>query len=245
MTFRDEGETPGMTQIIEELIEDRLYSLNTFMPGTIKKVDKVRGLVAVQPDFMRVWADDDEPSEYPIIEGVPLWELRAGEARINMPVKVDGKCMIVFSQRALERWKLTGDKTRPGDTRLHHLSDAICIPGLYPIKDAKPLSDELSIEFGKASISFKDSETITAKVVSGILMMNKDGKFKISNGSSELLTLIKEFMIQEEAIVDAVQKMTFPTSLGPSGTVIDPMPFSQAMQEMAKIRKKLTQLILE
>jgi hypothetical protein len=245
MSIRGEEETPTLTEIMEELIEDRLYDVNTMMPGTIKSVDKARGLVSVQPDFMRVYQGSDEPVPYPTIEGVPLWELRAGEAVIRLPVKVGGKCMIIFSQRALEKWKAQGGTTRPGATRLHHLSDAVCIPGLYPVKDAKPLPDDLSIEFGKATMKFKDSDSMTLQIVNGTLKMDKDGKFKLSNGSSNVLVLLKELMMVEEEVIDAMTKMTFPTALGPSGTVINPAPFIKAVQDIGKIRKKLTQMILE
>ncbi len=245
MSMRGEEQTATLNEVIDEQIEDRLYALNTMMPGTIKSVDKTRGLVSVQPDFLRVYYGSEKPEPYPVIEGVPLWELRAGDAIIRVPVKVDGKCMIIFSQRALDKWKATGNPTRPGDTRLHALSDAICIPGLYPVKDAKPLLDELSIEFGKTTLRMKDSDSLTIQIVNAILQVNKDGKFKLSNGSSNMLVLLKELMMVEEEVVKAMTLMQFPTSLGPTGTVIDPSPFKKAEQDIAKIRKKLTQMILE
>lgn len=240
--MRTPNESPELSEVIQELIEDRLFELNTAFPGTIKRIDKAKGLVDVQPTLKRRYVDQTEAVTPPIIRGVPLWQYRAGTARVNMPVKVDQRVMVICCQRSLDRWKVSGAADVPGSSRVHSISDAVAIPGLYPVSEALPIEDNLVFQFGQAIVKLLEDEEINLEVTSAKMRMLKDGKFSIGNGTVEVIDMLIQAVQVQVDQATAVTTMTFPTSLGPTGPVIDPSPWTQAIADGNAIIQKLTKL---
>lgn len=84
---------------------------------------------------------------YPEMRDVPICvPCVPGVGLLTLPIKPGTKCILVFSDRSLEEFLQTGRPGMPdppgGDftitPRQHHLSDAICIPGLITDVDTVP-----------------------------------------------------------------------------------------------------------
>ena len=242
---RGAQQTPTLFQVIAEAIEAKLRSVFTMLPGTVVSVDKTTGLISAQPDFSSLFADaPDTPVPLPEIPGIPVYEVRAGAARISVPVKKGDKVTLIFSSRALDDWKRSGARAVPPSGRTHALSDAVAFPGLYAQNEALPLTDDLLIEFGAAKIKLVQDELIEMKVTNGTLAVNKQGKFKITNGTTDVLVQLSEALGRNITAIDEFLLATFPTALGPSGTIVNPLPFQQLKQQTTKAKKLVDQLIM-
>lgn len=223
------NETPSWAEIIFEAIEDRLYDLNICMPGTVQAYDPAENLAEVAPDFQRLYADEDSGVDLPIINGVPVAFPRAGKAALTFPIKQGHKVLLVFSQRSLEKWKSNGAKALPGDTRIMHISDAVAIPGVYPVNDSVVIDpDNLILRFGSAKVTLIEDEEVTIEALNGKLSVTKDGKVTIGNGSIDLLKLVDDTLTE-------IQKLTVPTAVGPSGVPVNAAAFATIQQQLAQI----------
>ncbi len=240
--MRDPNETPELTEVIEELIEDRLMELNTQFPATVKAVNKAQGLIDVMPDFKRRYADQEKPVDPPTIRGVPWWSMRIGTLRTNFPVKVGDRVWCMCSQRALQKWKDTGALDTPGSSRIHSISDAVAIPGFYPIPESKPIGDNYVMEYGDASIEMIEGEEVAIKVVKALMRLTKDGKISLTEGTVELIDMCIQALEAQNATIDLMLAMTFPTSLGPTGTMINAADFNQQKQKNQQLIDKLSKL---
>lgn len=227
--LRHPSESASLIQVFENIMEDRLALLNVSMPAKVTSIDSLTGLLSVQPCFKRQYIDQVNPVNLPIIEGVPLAEIRAGDAIISVPIAEGDFVTLWFSQRSLEKWKTDGRTDITGDSRKHHISDAIAYPGGYPIsKNIKTDRTALIMQYGGSKVSLKKDESVDIECVTSKINMTKDGKIKIGNGSVDLLDLLNTFL-------DEFTKATYPTALGPTGTVVNPLPFQAIIQKLATI----------
>lgn len=84
-----------------ELIQSQLVDVNTCVPGEI--VSYADGRARVLPTVKKRFADGDV-LDYPIIPNVRVcWpSFHGGEAGMKGPIKAGDKCLIVFSQQAVD-----------------------------------------------------------------------------------------------------------------------------------------------
>lgn len=116
-------------------------NLNTCLPGKITRViDYKKRKVSVQPTIRRVYLDE-EVLEPPVIDNVTLQYTGTEDAIIKFPIKVGQNVLLIFSQRSLDNWLLSGDVSLPGSKRKFDISDAIAIPSLQTFNTDHPLID--------------------------------------------------------------------------------------------------------
>lgn len=214
-------ETPSFYEIIDDIVDDKLFDLNIAMPATVVSVDAKKRRVSVQPSFRRVFVNIPEPVDIPVIQDVPLAEIRANDALISMPIAKGDHVLLIFSQRDLTDWKKTGGRDVPATSRRNHLSDAIALPCLYPSDHAIDVDpNALVVRYGGSRISLKKSESLKLEAVNAKLDMTKDGKFYVGNGTVELLDLLNQTLTQIQNTLDGILALTV---LAPSGTTSTPI----------------------
>ncbi len=108
--------------------------LHVALPGVVTAFDAVTKLVDVQP-LLKTRKDGDQTATTPaVIPRVPVaWPMTAAAA-VYMPIAKGDPVMLVFSDRALDRWK-TGTGAIPAEPRLdrqHELTDCWAVPGGFP-----------------------------------------------------------------------------------------------------------------
>ena len=119
---------------ISKNMKEAMKGIHTAMPGTIVSFDSSTGLATVSPS-MKFKKPDGTTIDYPAITGVPVIIPQAmGQgATIAFPIKAGDGCLIVVAEQSIDFW-LYGQET---DTDLDFdLSNAICIPGLFPSANA-------------------------------------------------------------------------------------------------------------
>jgi hypothetical protein len=135
-----------MTELetIREAIDDKLRRLNTAIPGRIESYNAARREADVLPLIREKYADGTVLELKPI-KHVPVLMPSVGGVRFTLPVAAGDTVLILFAQRSLDRWLSDGGVVDAGDIRMHSMSDAIAIPGLFAFGSVPDSGVELEL----------------------------------------------------------------------------------------------------
>lgn len=141
------------------LIKSQLLDINTAIPGVI--VSYAGGIAKVLPTGKKRFADGDA-FDYPIIPNVRVcWpSFAGGAAGIKGPVSPGDKCMLVFSQQAVDG---------SDDRRMFDLQDAyavMCDLGNASAGDSSN-NDDMTMYFGAAHIRLTASGALSINAPGG------------------------------------------------------------------------------
>ena len=132
--------------------------LRTSLPGIIVGFDAATQIARVRPACrMKVNIGDGvKHVDLPVIENVPvvLPFAQGAGLLLTLPIKPGDECLIVFADRAIDYFVERGgiqntDTSAQPDvsySRQHHLTDAICIPGIISNPQAVPEYSTTHIE---------------------------------------------------------------------------------------------------
>lgn len=129
--------TPTLAQVIKRAIDAALADVRVSLPAEIVKFDDMTQLAVVKPLLKETHENEEETEvvqSLPVISNVPVQFPRAGGFVLTFPVQPGDPCLLVFSDRALDKWIDSAKDSDPVDLRRHALSDAIAILGV----SAKP-----------------------------------------------------------------------------------------------------------
>ena len=134
---------------INSMMKSHLTDVNTAIPGVI--VSYSNGLARVAPTGKKRFSDGDV-LDYPIIPNVRVcWpSFSGGAAGIKGPIKPGDRCLLVFSQQAIDG---------TDDQRIFDLQDAcaiMCDIGNANVSDSTN-NDDMTIYFGDAYIRLTES----------------------------------------------------------------------------------------
>lgn len=166
-----------LTKAIQTVVENMLLDLHTCIPGRIEKYDYIKQLAEVKP-LIRQDYNDDTTESMPVIANVPVMFPRTKKSIIHFPLVKGDYVLILFSERAMEKWLSLGGEAESGDKRKYDLSDAIAIPGLLP--------------FSEPSLA-ENNEDLLVKHNDSIVRIKKNGDIDI--GESSFKNLMTEDII--------------------------------------------------
>jgi len=208
----EQNETQTLDRIILDGIHAQLYDLHTWMPA---QVIAVRGnqSVDIQPMLKRQFKDGTVDA-LPPIQNVLVSVPRGSNYWIRLPVSVGDTGIALFCERSLDNWAVSGGVVDPQDVRKHDYSDAIFIPGIYPLNAQTPeTNSDLVLHYGAAEIR-----------------MQSTGRFLVKNNQNELLDLLDQ-------LLTVMRTETF------TNTSMGPQPFIASTQDLLlDIQRKLETL---
>ncbi len=177
--------TPSFENVFQESQRAAQQDLRVAMPGQIIDYDFKKQSATVQPLFPRKYKDGTL-KELPQIYNVPVACPRAGNAFVHMPLKKGDSVLLVFADRSMDKWLSSGGSVDPADTRLHHISDAIAYPGLYPFNKGAAVTngDDIIIRNGNT-----------------IMHVKANNHLQVINGTTELVDTLCDLI---RAIREAV-----------------------------------------
>lgn len=166
-------------------ISSALMDVHTSMPAIIMSYDANTRTITAQPAIQRVFTDGEGisgPMNLPPCVDVPVIFPGSGAYEITFPINEGDECLLLFSERCIDSWFVSGEPNVPADYRQHDLSDAIAIVGLKSLNKATP-TDNAGMNIGNAtnkiaitdddiSITIKDSNHITITEESIDLSLN-------------------------------------------------------------------------
>jgi hypothetical protein len=184
------NETPTLAQVIKDAIENRLVDVHVSLPAKIVKYDAKTQKAEVQALIKRTFVSG-ESVDLPVFTDLPVAWPRAGKAWLHMPLKAGDFVQVVFSERSLDEWKLTGASVTPKERRKHHLSDGWVIPGGYPFGSPMSGSDDKDVLLVHDKTEFR---------------LTSGGRFSMKgNGGEELLKILHDFLeVAERATTNTV-----------------------------------------
>lgn len=142
----------SLAEVIRRAVEARVAELRVALPGTIQKFDKATQLAEVRPDLRELRFDEEDGEivdSLPVISDVPCIFPGGAGFSATWPVKKGDPCLLVFTDRSLDKWLEDGGEVDPVDVRRHHLSDAVAILGVRAKPDAIPDFDGDHMTLGK------------------------------------------------------------------------------------------------
>lgn len=152
----------SLVESIMGLVQAQLLDVNTCLPGKI--VSYENGVARVAPTVKKRYADGDV-LDYPIIPNVRVcWpSFAGGSAGVKGPVKAGDKCLIVFSQQAVDD---------SDDRRMFDLSDAYCIMcDLGGTAGDSTNNTDMTVFYGGASVRLSAGGKVTITAPGGLDMV--------------------------------------------------------------------------
>lgn len=208
-------ETKPLDVIVKQAIESAFLKKHVWMPAKVVNVNgnqKVDIQVLLQGRYMT----GEVVTRAPIQNCIVCMPIGA-DYSIKVPVAVGDTGIALFCDRSLDIWKVQGGLVDPEDGRNHDFSDPVFIPGIYPFS-------------GQTQDTTTDMVFTNGK---GVVRISKDGKFKITNGTKELLQILNH-------LLDTLINRTFTlTMLGPEKFI------DSTNLELTLIMNDLQQLIEE
>jgi hypothetical protein len=129
---------PDLPEVIDALIERQLRAFHVGCPGTIEKVWKDECAVDVQLSLTYP-ADLEDGTKtdvtLAVIPRVPLQFPGLGPFAVTCEPKRGMRVFVIFADRAVARWALSGKISTPPDETFHTTQGAIAIPGVNPFAE--------------------------------------------------------------------------------------------------------------
>ena len=163
-------------QSVKDAASETMSGIHTALPGEIVAVDFNTGTATVIPR-MKLRTPSGQRIDFPQISGVPICIPQgAGQsATIAFPVNPGDGCLIIIAEQSLDLFMYNRDTetTLPFD-----LTNAICIPGLFPI--VSPMLAQAcasgsvivcagggTLSVGSGGVSITGSLTVSGDVTAG------------------------------------------------------------------------------
>lgn len=120
-----------------------MLQINTCIPAVVDTFDPATQRISARPAIRGKFINPDDFSvqyfDYPKITNIPLalqWSPNVGG--VTYPIKSGDICTLIFSQRSLDNFLISGKTSDPFDPadakyteiRLFDLTDAMCFPGI-------------------------------------------------------------------------------------------------------------------
>lgn len=118
-----------MADVIDESVQSILEQVHTALPGVIVTYDGTTA--TVKPSILKQFKNL-EILPYPEISGVLVQQYRTSRGGIHTDLLPGDPGLIVFTERNIDNWALSGAPSIPADRGKFDLKDAIFIPGILP-----------------------------------------------------------------------------------------------------------------
>lgn len=163
------------SDVLKAIIRNEIGNVHTIVPGIVESYDAAGPSIVVRPAIRKQY-DDGDVLAMPLIYGVPVVFPRTNNCSISFPLEKDDSVLIVFSEKSLDEWVQTGEESTPSDTRIHDLTDAIAIPGLFAFGKGKEVpSSDLVISYKDQLIKVKASGDIEIGTGTGLKALVTEG----------------------------------------------------------------------
>ena len=188
---------PQLHDLLMILKSNILLSLNCAKIGSIASYNTANKTASINIMGVQVLIDGTTLA-YPQLSDVPVITFQGGGSALQFPIAVGDQCLVLFSDRNIDNWYVTGTAQPPADGRLHALSDGIAIVGLNSQSNktipAPSATETRLLESDRAG-------NITAKV--GL----SNGKITVQNTSKNLGTILSSLVTQINNLITALDTL--------------------------------------
>lgn len=139
-----QSRSPELAEVLLALKANIFDGLSVAMPATIVSYTAATQVAKVKPLLKRAVVGEDGTTiqeELPEIPQVPVMFPRGGGYFLTFPLLPGDMVMLVFMDKSIDTFMISAGNVAMDqvDLRMHHLTDAVAIPGFYPL--TKPIID--------------------------------------------------------------------------------------------------------
>lgn len=238
MTVETASRSPEPEEVLRQAFSYFLGDTHTALPARIEEYYPDEQKVDVKPLLKRRVVSGDGAElleELPIIPDVPVVFPRNANFFLTFPLAAGDLVMLVFVERSLDKWLAgTGEDTDPDEFRMHDLSDAVALPGLYPFSSALQDIDKERLCLGhdkdgmQIHIAQDKVEITSGGATVTITGKDSDAEFKLGDGAvhAAIVESLETLWGQLKAAIDVLDTHIHTTTatIGPSAVpgVISP-----------------------
>ena len=128
-----------LPDVINKVKNDIFYSLNCVQIGNIELYDPLTNSASVSINFQRK-VPIGNPINYPILLSCPVFILSGGATSVQLPIAKGDQCIVLFNDRNIDDWWISGEVKVPPNGRAHDIADGLVLVGIRHMKTAKPTS---------------------------------------------------------------------------------------------------------
>lgn len=137
---------PELEDIKAQIKKEVMMDIMCHHVGIIESFDAAKQMATVRIVYKRTFFRQLDSGlvnadliPYPTLVDVPVVFLRGGPAKLRFPVAAGDECLLLFADRDIDNWLMTGDSEGGCNTlRMHSVSDAVALVGLASIDNVIP-----------------------------------------------------------------------------------------------------------
>lgn len=192
----------------------------TAIPGFVTAFNPTTQRAQVQIGITRVDAQGNSINPKPIAD-VPV--CFSGDA-YSVEYQINPGCegLIVFSQRNMDAWKLTGNVADNPSARFHNAQDAMFIPGVRSLGKAIQSFQNNGIRLRNAAgtqyLWLKNDQSVAMGNANGTLTINADGSQSMVNASGSIQLLANGNVVINGVVITPAGRITPPAGGGITGS---------------------------
>lgn len=178
--------TPDLSAVIKYTNNSILQKLNCIKPAIVQSFDAESLTVNVQIAEKKIIGINkdgtNKVADYPEIKAKICYACPF----ITYPIEQGQECLLLFSDREIESWFITGQAQTPSYTRMHSITDAFAIFGIRSIPQMIQIaSDCLNLFYKNSNLQLKENNIVinTNKIMLGEISCIEDGTYTITNGT--------------------------------------------------------------
>jgi hypothetical protein len=200
--------------------------------GKIISFDKTTNTAKVNIAIKRKLANGTVV-KYPVLADCPVIHMQGGGAFLEFPITAGDTCMVLFSDRSLDSWFISGTIDVPDSSRTHSISDGIVLVGVQPKTSALVL-DGTSVNLNAKTHKLKlQNNDCSISIDSGVKVDAKAKKVRIKNNAKNLKAIL-------EAFVDLTQLIITSGASNGGGAVVWTAP---VITDFTAIKTQIAQLL--
>lgn len=116
---------PSLLDVLSQHASNERNDIHTALPAKVVSCDGHSATVHLMiTQVMR----GGETLELPPLVDVPVGFYRGGGFCVTVPIKNGDEGLVIFAERCIDGWYVSGQQSAPLDTRFHDYSDAFFLP---------------------------------------------------------------------------------------------------------------------
>lgn len=178
--------TPDLGAVLKYTNNSILQKLNCIKPAIVQSFDTEDLTVNVQIAEKKIIGINkdgtNKVADYPEIKA----KICYASPFITYPIEQGQECLLLFSDREIESWFITGQAQTPSYTRMHSITDAFAIFGIRSIPQMiQIVSDCLNLFYKNSSLQIKENKIVinTNQIMLGNISCIADNTYTITNGT--------------------------------------------------------------
>ncbi|MDK7736011.1 Gp138 family membrane-puncturing spike protein [Providencia stuartii] len=130
---------------MNQYAQNQRYDIHTALPGKLLSCNGHSATVELMISHV---TKEGKVIALPPLVDVPVGFYRGGGFCVTVPVREGDEGLVIFAERCIDGWYVSGKQSQPLDHRFHDLSDAFFLPqgSSQPNKIPNYSSDSLSLQ---------------------------------------------------------------------------------------------------